>query len=125
MAEGSNRSRGTDGSPRSARDLFEATLNEAAFGLARRLWALQLVTGSGSIRSASAQAKIAAGTRVMIRTSCRRITAEHVLVDDMLAMVPMLAALAGELWRSDGRRRQASGGIGYSGAGWRHHDVSQ
>ena len=44
--EASNRSRVTNLSPRSARDLFEAALNEAACALAGRLWALELRTGS-------------------------------------------------------------------------------
>ena len=44
--EASNRSRVMNLSPRSARDLFEASLNEAACALAGRLWALELRTGS-------------------------------------------------------------------------------
>jgi hypothetical protein len=42
----SNRSRVMNGSPRSARDLFEAALNEAACCFAKALWALQPGTGT-------------------------------------------------------------------------------
>jgi hypothetical protein len=46
IPEASNRSRVTNPSPRSARDLFEAALNEAACGLTGPLWALEARTGT-------------------------------------------------------------------------------
>ena len=68
IREASNRSRVTDGSPGSARDLFEAALNEAACCFAW-LWALHPGSGTRRVRSACLQPEISAGARMMIRSS--------------------------------------------------------
>jgi hypothetical protein len=78
MLEGSNRSRVTGIAPNSARDLFEAGLNEAAF-VEHCLWALDQ-RDDGAIMSPRPQSGSIANKIPAIDRSNHRVVADELLL---------------------------------------------